>query len=109
MTRSSIYSLAALLALGTVPAIAQTATFDRRVVPTPGKRPDLHIPAWTTTTLSNGAKLVVSVRHSLPLVSFQLNFIGGVNQYDPAGKNGVGSFVASMLSEGTTHRTGDQI
>src|SRR5205807_2586779 len=43
------------------------------------------------------------------LVSFQLNFVGGVNQYDPVGKNGVGSFVASMLSEGTTHRTGDQI
>lgn len=109
MRRVSIYSLAALLVVGGLPAIAQTATFDRRVVPTPGKSPELHIPTWTTTTLSNGAKLVVSARHSLPLVSFQLNFIGGVNQYDPVGKNGVGSFVASMLSEGTTHRTGDQI
>jgi zinc protease len=109
MRTLSIYSLAALLVASAAPVIAQTVTFDRRVVPAAGKSPELHIPTWTTTTLSNGAKLVVSPRHSLPLVSFQLNFIGGSNQYDPAGKVGVGGFVASMLSEGTTHRTGDQI
>ena len=112
MTRYSIYSVAALLVVTSAPVIAQTpktSSLDRRTIPTPGKNPELHIPTWTTTTLSNGAKLVVSSRHSLPLVSFQLNFIGGVNQYDPVGKNGVGNFVASMLSEGTTHRTGDQI
>ena len=108
----SVYSLAAVLVAAGPAASAQTpktASFDRRVIPTPDKNPELHIPTWTTTTLSNGAKLVVSSRHSLPLVSFQLNFIGGTNQYDPAGKTGVGSLVASMLSEGTTHRTGDQI
>src|SRR5690348_5841431 len=108
----SVYSLAALLAGAAASISAQTPktpSFDRRVIPTPGKNPELHIPAWTTTALSNGAKLVVASRHSLPLVSFQLNFIGGTNQYDPDGKSGVGSFVASMLSEGTTHRTGDQI
>ena len=111
MTRFNIYSAVALLAAtASVPAqTPKTSSFDRRVIPTPGKSAELHIPTWTTTTLSNGAKLVVSPRHSLPLVSFRLNFIGGVNQYDPVGKNGVGSFVASMLSEGTTHRTGDQI
>jgi zinc protease len=109
----SIYSLAASLAVASASAVAQapktSSSFDRRVIPTPGQKPELRIPTWTTTTLSNGAKLVVSARHSLPLVSFQLNFIGGVNQYDPVGKNGVGSFVASMLLEGTTHRSGDQI
>jgi zinc protease len=112
MRQFSVYSLAALLVVSGGPVVAQatkTPAFDRRVIPTPGKNPELRIPSWTTTTLSNGAKLVVSSRHSLPLVSFQLNFIGGTNQYDPAGKVGVGSFVASMLSEGTTHRTGDQI
>jgi len=112
MRSFSIYSLAALLVAAGTPVVAQapkSASFDRRVIPTPPKSPELRIPTWTTATLSNGAKLVVSSRHSLPLVSFQLNFVGGVSQYDPVGKNGVGSFVASMLSEGTTHRTGDQI
>ncbi|HEV8216857.1 MAG TPA: pitrilysin family protein, partial [Gemmatimonadaceae bacterium] len=56
-----------------------------------------------------GAPLIVSEKHGLPLVSFQISFIGGANQYEPEEKTGLASFVASMLSEGTTHRTGDQI
>jgi zinc protease len=87
----------------------QSSSLDRRAIPTPGKDPELHVPAWTNASLSNGAKLVVSERHGLPLVSFQINFVGGANQYEPADKTGLASFVASMLSEGTTHRTGDQI
>ena len=106
---------AALMLVGAV-ANAQTtkttsksSSLDRRVIPTPGKDPALQVPAWTNATLSNGAKLVVSERHGLPLVSFQLNFIGGAAQYDPADKVGLASFVAQMLSEGTTHRTGEQL
>ena len=107
--------LGALVALSGVPALAtaqqtpKPSSLDRRTIPTPGKAPQLHIPTWTTTTLSNGAKLIVSERHGLPLVSFQINFVGGANQYEPADKPGLAGFVASMLSEGTTHRTGDQI
>lgn len=85
------------------------SSLDRRAIPTPSKDPALQVPAWTNTTLSNGAKLVVSERHGLPLVSFQLNFIGGAAQYEPAEKTGLASFVAQMLSEGTTHRTGEQL
>jgi zinc protease len=88
---------------------AKAASFDRRVVPTAGKTPELRVPAWTKTTLGNGAQLVVSEKHGLPLVSFQINFVGGADQYEPATKTGLATFVASMLTEGTTHRTGDQI
>ena len=88
---------------------AATSRFDRRVVPTPGKVPELIVPFWNKISLANGAQLVVSEKHDLPLVSFQINFIGGANQYEPQEKTGLASFVASMLSEGTTHRTGDQI
>jgi zinc protease len=88
---------------------ASQSSFDRRIVPTPGKAPDLVVPFWSKVSLSNGAQLVVSEKHGLPLVSFQISFIGGANQYEPEGKTGLASFVASMLSEGTTHRNGDQI
>ena len=91
-----------------VPAPAPQA-FDRRVIPTPGKMADLHVPAWTKATLPNGARLIVSSKHDLPLVSFQINFVGGADQYEPAEKTGLAGLVASMLTEGTTHRTGDQI
>lgn len=115
MTRLIRGAGAALLIAGAV-ATAQTpqktlksSSLDRRTIPTPGKDPALQVPAWTNASLSNGAKLVVSERHGLPLVSFQINFIGGAAQYEPAEKTGLASFVAQMLSEGTTHRTGEQL
>jgi len=88
---------------------AKTAAFDRRAIPVPAKTPELRVPTWTKATLDNGAQLVVSEKHGLPLVSFQINWVGGANQYEPAGKTGLANFVAGMLTEGTTHRTGDQI
>jgi predicted Zn-dependent peptidase len=105
-------SLGASLA---VPAPAQQPkpqpkqAFDRTLIPPPGKTPELRVPAWTTAKLPNGADLIVSVRHNLPLVSFTIGFIGGANQYDPADKPGVAEFTAAMLSEGTTTKSGDEI
>lgn len=94
-----------------IPATSQSipSSFDRTVVPTPGKLPALHVPEWTTTTLSNGAQLIVSEKHDLPLVSFSISWVGGANQYEPADKTGLANIVAAMLTEGTTHRTGDQL
>ena len=97
---------------GAAPAAAQQSlksSFDRTVIPPAAPAPELHIPTWSKSTLPNGAQLVVSERHELPLVSFQINFIGGSNQYDPAEKPGVATFTAGTLLEGTTHRTGDEI
>ena len=53
--------------------------------------------------------MIVSERHNLPLVSFNITFLGGANQFEPAGKRGVATMAASMLTEGTTTRTGDQL
>ncbi len=98
----------ALLVAAPATAFAQ-AKLDRRVIPTAAKPAELHVPSWTKTTLSNGAELIVSERHTLPLVSFRINFIGGANQFEPANESGLATVVASMMSEGTTHRTGDQL
>ena len=104
--------LASGIAFGT--AVAQqaapaSAAFDRSEPPAAGPTPELHVPSWTKLTLSNGAELIVSERHELPLVSMNVTFIGGADQVDPANKPGVGEFVSSMLVEGTTTRTGDQL
>jgi len=90
-------------------AVLAQQTLDRTKVPPPGPTPVLHVPTWTKTQLSNGATLIVSERHKLPLVSFTITFIGGSNQFEPAGKRGVAAMTASMLSEGTTTKTGDQL
>jgi predicted Zn-dependent peptidase len=99
---------ALIISLANVGATAQQ-TLDRTKVPTPGAIPVLRVPAWTKTQLANGATLIVSERHSLPLVSFNITFLGGSNQFETANRRGVASLTASMLTEGTKTRTGDQI
>jgi zinc protease len=89
-------------------AVAQQP-LDRTKVPTPGTTPVLRVPTWTKTELSNGATLIVSERHNLPLVSFSMTFLGGSNQFETAAKRGVAAMTASMLTEGTKTRTGDQL
>ena len=90
-------------------APAKPAAFDRSAIPSPGTAPELRVPTWTSMKLANGAQLIVSSRHNLPLVSFNINFVGGANQYDPTAKPGVGEFAGAMLSEGTTTKSGDDI
>ena len=105
-------ALVAAPALTAVPSRAQTSiksSFDRRVMPKAGAEPKLNLPTWSKATLSNGAQLVVSERHTLPLISFSIGFIGGANQFEPADKTGLASFTSQMMTEGTTTRTGDEI
>lgn len=102
--------LACTLALAAPLGAQQTrSSFDRSVIPSPGKTPELRVPAWTTATLSNGAQLIVSQRRNLPLVSFTISWVGGAAQYEPADRTGLAAIVASMLQEGTKNRTGDQL
>ena len=97
-----------VIAVTSVTAFTQQA-LDRTKVPPPGPSPMLHVPVWTKTQLSNGATLIVSERHSLPLISFNITFVGGATQFEPVDKRGVASLTTSMLAEGTTTKTGDQL
>src|SRR5215211_8103922 len=106
--KALVLAAALIISVANIAAIAQQ-TLDRTKVPAPAATPVLRVPAWTKTQLANGAMLIVSERHSLPLVSFSLTFLGGSNQFEAAGKRGVAAMTASMLSEGTTTKTGDQI
>ena len=102
------FAAALVISLANIAAIAQK-TLDRTVVPPPGPTPVLRVPTWTKTQLANGATLIVSERHNLPLVWFTITFLGGSNQFEPEGKRGVAAMRASMLSEGTATKTGDQL
>ena len=98
---------ALVISIANIAAIAQT--LDRTKVPPPGPTPVLRVPTWTKTQLANGATLIVSERHNLPLVSFAITFVGGSNQFEPVGKRGVAAMTVSMMSEGTNTKSGDQI
>src|SRR3954471_19304168 len=105
--RAATFSLVA-----TTAAFAQQSaksSFDRSVIPKAAPDPTAKIPTWSKATLSNGAQLYVVERHSLPMVEFSMNFIGGSNQLEPADKTGLGSLTANMMTEGTATRSGDDI
>jgi zinc protease len=101
-------SVAVLAALVCAAPGARQA-LDRKTIPAPGKTPTLRVPSWTKTTLSNGADLIVSEKHDLPLVSFSITFLGGANQLEPADRTGLAGMTASMMSEGTTTRDGEAL
>ena len=84
-------------------------TLDRSKQPPIGKVPELRVPTWTKGKLSNGAELIVSEKHDLPLVSFSITILGGADQFETADRRGVGSLTASMMSEGTKTRNGDEL
>ncbi len=90
-------------------AVLAQQPLDRTKIPTPGKAPELRVPTWTKTQLANGATLIVSERHNLPLISFTIAFVGGSNQFEPANRKGVAAMTASMLTEGTKTKTGDEL
>src|SRR4026208_2268982 len=106
--RALAFAAALIISLASVASLAQQP-LDRTIVPPPGANPVLRVPTWTKTQLANGATLIVSERHNLPLVSFSITLVGGANQFEPATKRGVAALTSSMLTEGTTTKTGDQI
>lgn len=109
MKRARFITAAAAALLIQVPPAWAQEQFDRTKIPVPGKPPELRVPTWTKDKLANGADLIVSERHGLPLVSLNITFVGGANQYEPADKRGTASFTASLLSEGTKTRDAEAI
>jgi len=108
-TQKRLLALAAAVVITVSNIVLAQQTLDRTKIPPPGPTPVLHVPAWTKTELPNGATMIVSERHGLPLISFNITFLGGSNQFEPAGRRGVAAATASMLTEGTMTRTGDQL
>ncbi len=62
------------------------------------------VPTPAVETLSNGLKVVILERHTLPIVTLTLAVRAGA-EADPPGFPGTAQFVASLLNEGTTDRS----
>jgi zinc protease len=107
--RSTVSALLLAALAGTAASASAQATtkLDRTKQPPVGPAPTFKVPSWTVDTLSNGVRLVVVEKHTLPLVSFSMHFDGGTDQLGT--KPGVAQFVAAMMREGTDTRSADQL
>jgi len=68
--------------------------------PQAGPARPFHIPDIRRFTLDNGVDVYLLEKHTLPMVSIELNFDGGMLT-DPRGKGGLSSVCMAMLTEGT--------
>ncbi|HET8932482.1 MAG TPA: pitrilysin family protein, partial [Polyangiales bacterium] len=81
---------------------------ERIKMPGAGPERDVTTPAVSEQRLANGVRVIVVPRHNLPLVNALLSFNVG-SSADPAGKAGVASLAAALLTEGTSMKTSPQI
>jgi zinc protease len=81
---------------------------DRSKPPETGAPPATRFPELERTTLSNGLKVVLARRPSIPQVRFDLLLDAGFAA-DQAGLPGTASLALAMLDEGTTRRNALQI
>ncbi|MFN4219132.1 MAG: M16 family metallopeptidase, partial [Candidatus Bipolaricaulia bacterium] len=68
----------------------------------------IQLPPIKTVTLENGLKVIVIEQPSLPIVQFALRVrVGAI--HEPTDRTGLATFTASMLRQGTTNKTADEI
>lgn len=81
---------------------------DRSKLPEPGAPPDTKFPELERATLSNGLKIVLARRASIPQVRFDLLLDAGFAA-DQSALPGTASLTMAMLDEGTGQRNALQI
>jgi zinc protease len=67
------------------------------------------LPRPQEADLPNGIHLMIIEDHRAPQISMQMSIQGAGGFFDPADAPGLATFTASMMSEGTTTRTSQQI
>jgi predicted Zn-dependent peptidase len=88
--------------------VAATAAKPVLTAPDVTASPALDFPTVESGALSNGIKVHVATRKSIPMALVALTFDAGVAA-DPKDKQGIGRLTLSMMEEGTTSRTAIQI
>jgi len=100
--RRGLLAVLGVLAVLAVHIAAQAP--DRTHAPQAGPPPALKLPAIQKRALSNGLPVWIVERHEVPVVQVNLVVLSGTGD-DPAGKFGIASLTASMLTEGAGRRS----
>lgn len=98
------FAIALVGGLFTILTIVHAQAPDRSKPPQSGPPPVLRLPAIQKRMLTNGLPVWIVERHEVPVVHVNLVVLSGTGD-DPAGKFGVASLTASMLTEGAGSRS----
>ena len=83
-------------------------TVDRSAIPEPGEAPDVSFEKYETASLSNGLKIMVATRNTVPVVNMMLSIDAGYAA-DQFAVPGTARLAMNMLDEGTASRTALEI
>ncbi len=98
----------ALQALHPVQARGQARDWPSEPQPRPLAAHAIAFPPYEIRPLANGMRVVAVLHHEQPAVSIRL-LVGAGSAQDPRGKGGVANLTASLLDQGTTTRSAQQI
>lgn len=102
------FVVAAAALVPSVPAHAQSRNWPSERPPRPIAARDVKFPPYAVKTLANGLQVIAVSHHEQPAVSVRLIVRAGAAQ-DPDDKPGVASLAATLLDQGTTTKTAEQI
>ena len=100
--------IAIALLLAATPAAAQTRSWPSERPPRPLQAHEVKFPPYAFRTLTNGLQVIAVSHHEEPAVSLRLIVRAGSAQ-DPDNRPGVASLAASLLDQGTTTKSAQQI
>jgi zinc protease len=83
-------------------SIVEKVRFDESLVEKKEKSPVFK------TVLDNGIRLIVKENRSIPIVSIQASFLGGV-RFEKEAQNGINQFIAVMVTKGTQNHSSLEI
>ena len=108
--RSRLAATAVVVAAVAWPAtsVAQEPRWPSSSQPRALKAREVVFPPYETRTLANGLTVAIVPHREQPMVSLRLLVRAGSAQ-DPAGKHGLASMVATLLDQGTTTKTAQQV
>jgi len=81
---------------------------ERLALPEPGPERTVETPQVVERTLSNGMRVLVAETEGLPLISARLSFQAGTSD-DPAGRAGLASLTAGLITQGAAGRSAPDI
>ncbi|MGB7219510.1 MAG: pitrilysin family protein [Vicinamibacterales bacterium] len=89
-------------------AAAQTREWPAERAPRPLAAREINFPPYQVQTLPNGLQVVVVLQHEQPAVSMRL-FVRAGSALEPRTKLGLVQLLASLLDQGTTSRSAQQL
>ncbi len=89
-------------------ALAQAQNWPSERPPRPLAAHDVKFPPYAVKTLANGLQVIAVSHHEQPAVSLRLIVRAGAAQ-DPENRPGVASLAATLLDQGTTSKSAEQI